>query len=332
MWFQSKSPALSWLAAVSPRSDTPSAPRTPKPRSVKFKPLRVARPTPSNGSHLMKSVSTPPCRIKSSSSRPTSLSANAVATAVFKPKQRRSPRATLYSPPPSQTLNSRVVRTRPSPGSRRSMISPSESRSYLQEPDGLISRVAMVAKAEAPVCASVGESLWGTRAGLNQFSGSQLKPKIEGQAAARVKFVIAESAGITGMIYLVNGEDAHGEIFVEEISEGYAQGGHEVVTGIRRQRAVRKVRVAGVLKTIKRLGDQFGSDQVAQRKIQRGVEAIIHGRASRVVGLRIGEMIIDLGAHNEHQFVVDGKKALEPQGGHALAVNLVVARLIQQAG
>src|SRR6266568_2999044 len=83
-------------------------------------------------------VSTPPCRMKSSSNRPTSLSANAVQTAVFKPKQRRNPRATLYSPPPSQALNSRAVRTRPSPGSSRSMISPSAIRSYRHEPAGLI--------------------------------------------------------------------------------------------------------------------------------------------------------------------------------------------------
>ena len=39
----------SWLAAVWPRSEMPSAPRTPKPRSVKFRPLRAERPTPSNG-------------------------------------------------------------------------------------------------------------------------------------------------------------------------------------------------------------------------------------------------------------------------------------------
>ena len=34
--------------------------------------------------------------------RPMGLSANAVTTAVSRPKQRRRPRATLYSPPPSQ--------------------------------------------------------------------------------------------------------------------------------------------------------------------------------------------------------------------------------------
>src|SRR5882724_11363967 len=144
IWSQSKSPALSWLAAVRPRSETPTAPRTPNPRSVKFKPLRTVRPTPSKGIHLMKSVATPPCKVKSSSNRPTSLSANAVATAVRKPKQRRNPRATLYSPPPSQTLNSRVERIRPSPGSNRSIISPRESRSYLQEPGGFSCRVDMV--------------------------------------------------------------------------------------------------------------------------------------------------------------------------------------------
>ena len=90
-------------AAVWPRSDTPTAPRTPKPRSVKLSPLRTVRPMPSYGTHRMSDVSTPPCRMKSSTSRPTSLSANAVTTAVRSPKQRRSPRATLYSPPPSQT-------------------------------------------------------------------------------------------------------------------------------------------------------------------------------------------------------------------------------------
>src|SRR5205823_3612795 len=144
MCSQSKSPGLSWLAAVLPRSGIPTAPRTPKPRSVKLRPLRTTRPTPSNGTHLTNSVSTPPCKMKSSMSRPTSLSANAVQTAVLRPKQRRSPRATLYSPPPSQTLNSRAQRTRPSPGSSRSMISPSAIRSYLQEPADLRFRAGMV--------------------------------------------------------------------------------------------------------------------------------------------------------------------------------------------
>ena len=40
---------------------------------------------------------------------------SAVTTLVRRPKHFRRPRATLYSPPPSQTLNSRAVRMRPSP-------------------------------------------------------------------------------------------------------------------------------------------------------------------------------------------------------------------------
>src|SRR2546429_9684487 len=88
--------------------------------------------------------------MKSSIRRPTSLSAKAVATAVRKPKQRRSPRATLYSPPPSHTLNSRAVRTRPSPGSKRSMISPSATRSYLHELAGLIFKMGIAGSAGSP--------------------------------------------------------------------------------------------------------------------------------------------------------------------------------------
>ena len=44
---QSTSPGRSCEAAVLPRSDTPSALRTPKPRSVKLSPLRTVRPIPS---------------------------------------------------------------------------------------------------------------------------------------------------------------------------------------------------------------------------------------------------------------------------------------------
>src|SRR5689334_11941472 len=40
------------------------------------------------------------------------------------PKQRLRPRATLYSPPPSQTRKLRVVAIRPSPGSSRNITSP----------------------------------------------------------------------------------------------------------------------------------------------------------------------------------------------------------------
>src|SRR5271165_1528319 len=62
--------------------------------------------------------------MKSSTRRPTGLSANAVTIPVRNPKHRRSPRATLYSPPPSQTLKCLVLCIRPSPGSSRSITSP----------------------------------------------------------------------------------------------------------------------------------------------------------------------------------------------------------------
>src|SRR5437762_2464686 len=91
----------------------------------------------------MNSVSTPPCKMRSSSNRPTSLSAKALQTAVLRLKQRLSPRATLYSPPPSQTLNSRAVRTRPSPGSSRSITSPRAMRSYLHDLAGLMFSIAI---------------------------------------------------------------------------------------------------------------------------------------------------------------------------------------------
>ena len=46
---QSTSPGRSCEAAVLPRSETPSAPRTPNPRSVKLSPFRTVRPIPSYG-------------------------------------------------------------------------------------------------------------------------------------------------------------------------------------------------------------------------------------------------------------------------------------------
>src|SRR5579863_9867943 len=101
----------------------------PKPRSVKFNPLRTVRPTPSNGTQRTYFWLTPPCNIKSSTSRPTGLSASAVTIAVSIPKQRRSPRATLYSPPPSHGRQQRVVEMRSSPGSSRNMTSPRLTRS-----------------------------------------------------------------------------------------------------------------------------------------------------------------------------------------------------------
>src|SRR6201996_4299078 len=131
MCSQSISPGFSWLTAVFPRSEHPSAALTPNPRSVKFSPFRTVRPTPSYFTHFTWLWSTPPWSIKSSTSRPTGLSASAVTIAVFNPKQRRSPRATLYSPPPSHTSKRRVVATRTLPGSSRSITSPRLTRSHL---------------------------------------------------------------------------------------------------------------------------------------------------------------------------------------------------------
>ena len=141
---QSISPGLSCETAVCPRSEHPTAARAPNPRSVKFNPLRTVRPTPSYGTQRKYLCETPPCNIKSSISRPTGLSASAVTIAVSIPKQRRSPRATLYSPPPSHTRNSRVVEMRPSPGSSRNMTSPRLTRSHMQSRFGLIWRFDMI--------------------------------------------------------------------------------------------------------------------------------------------------------------------------------------------
>src|SRR5262245_37217541 len=72
--------------------------------------------------------------------RPTGLSTRAVTTAVSRPKQRFKPRATLYSPPPSHASKRRVVWIRPSPGSRRSITSPSATRSNRHDALSLIFR------------------------------------------------------------------------------------------------------------------------------------------------------------------------------------------------
>jgi hypothetical protein len=99
----------------------------PKPFSVKFRPTRVLRPRPSNSRQMIFEVSTPPCIIRSSTSQPRSLTGSAVMAVARLPQHLRMARATLYSPPPSQAANWRAVRMRPSPGSRRSMTSPSEN-------------------------------------------------------------------------------------------------------------------------------------------------------------------------------------------------------------
>ena len=123
--------------AVFARSEHPTAPRMPKPRSVKFRPFRQILPIPSVFIHFIREVSTPPCKIKSSINMPTSLSAKAVITPVFMPKHLRSPRMTLYSPPPSHARKLLAVRILPSPGSSLNMTSPNDSASNLQSFSGL---------------------------------------------------------------------------------------------------------------------------------------------------------------------------------------------------
>src|SRR5674476_959613 len=92
----------------------------------------------------MSEVSRPPVRMKSSTRRPISLSASAVTTAVRRPNARRRPRATLYSPPPSQARKDLAVRIRPSPGSRRSITSPRDTASKRHTDAGRMLRSAIV--------------------------------------------------------------------------------------------------------------------------------------------------------------------------------------------
>src|SRR6187399_1686090 len=130
-------PGLICDAAEWPRSLQPSAARMPKPFSVKLRPTRVLRPRPSNSRQMIFDVSTPPCIIRSSTSQPRSLTGRAVTAVERLPQHLRMARATLYSPPPSQTWKLRALRTRPKPGSKRSMISPNEAQSQRVSAAGL---------------------------------------------------------------------------------------------------------------------------------------------------------------------------------------------------
>ena len=53
------------------------------------------------------------------------------------PQHLRMARATLYSPPPSHTWKLRALRTRPKPGSKRSITSPNEAQSQRVSAAGL---------------------------------------------------------------------------------------------------------------------------------------------------------------------------------------------------
>ena len=98
---------------------------------MKFSPTRVFLPRPSKSRQMQWLMSTPPCMMKSSTSQPRSFLGSAVTTAARFCQHLRIARATLYSPPPSQTWKLRALRTRPKPGSKRSMISPKDTQSHL---------------------------------------------------------------------------------------------------------------------------------------------------------------------------------------------------------
>src|SRR5688500_2723488 len=82
--------------------------------------------------------------MKSSTSHPRSFFGSAVTTAARFCQHFRIARATLYSPPPSQTWKERALRTRPKPGSKRSITSPNETQSHFVSAADLIFSSAMV--------------------------------------------------------------------------------------------------------------------------------------------------------------------------------------------
>src|SRR5258705_12778711 len=88
-------------------------------------------------------MSTPPCMMKSSTSQPRSFFGSAVTTAARFCQHFRMARATLYSPPPSHTWKERPLRTRPNPGSKRSITSPNDTQSHFDSAADLISSLAM---------------------------------------------------------------------------------------------------------------------------------------------------------------------------------------------
>ena len=125
----STSPGLICEAAEWPRSEQPSAARTPNPFSVKFSPTRVfAADAVVLAPDDVGAVSTPPCMMKSSTSQPRSLmrqrgdDGRALAPALAHGARRRCTRRR----PPTPGTSSGMVRTRPKPGSRRSITSPND--------------------------------------------------------------------------------------------------------------------------------------------------------------------------------------------------------------
>src|SRR3569833_178818 len=82
--------------------------------------------------------------MKSSTSQPRSFFGRAVTTLERLPQHLRMARATLYSPPPSHTWNWRAVRTRPKPGSKRSITSPKDRQSHFTSLAGRIFRISVI--------------------------------------------------------------------------------------------------------------------------------------------------------------------------------------------
>ena len=125
---QSTSPGRSFDAAEWARSEQPSAGRTPKPRSVKLSPLRASRPTPSYGSQPRCA-----CRLRPGRSDPRSAARRGCRQ---RGHDRRAQAEAALEPARDVVLAAALAdveapggRDARSPGSRRSMTSPSATRS-----------------------------------------------------------------------------------------------------------------------------------------------------------------------------------------------------------
>src|SRR5258706_15179826 len=125
--------------------------------------------------------------MRSCTRRPMGLSANADTSAVSIPKQRFKPRATLYSPPPSHTRNCRAVWMRPSPGSSRSITSPSATRSQRRPSlEGMGN--AVVAKSHQPYERPAG--------GVKDARSGEQQRSVPGAVAPLVQHAIVEAGGV----------------------------------------------------------------------------------------------------------------------------------------
>ena len=129
---QSTSPGFSCETAVWPRSEQPSAARTPKPRSVKLRPLRTvaADAVVLHPAHALLDAALQHQVLDEAADR------------VVGERRDDGGRQAEAAPQPARDvvlaaalpgLEVRVVCTRPSPGSSRSITSPSETSAQRQE-------------------------------------------------------------------------------------------------------------------------------------------------------------------------------------------------------